>query len=59
MNRKVSTDEFLEQVNVSWAMPVDFVDDYISEIYELFETGSVTIKLNKKEYVLNLSITTE
>lgn len=49
-------DEFVEIVQETWDSPADFIDDYITEIYELFETGSVTFKIKNREFTLSLKV---
>lgn len=49
-------DEFVELIQQSCETPADFIDDYITEVYELFETSSVIINVKGKELVLSLKV---
>lgn len=54
--KTLNHDEFVEIIQETWADPADFIDDYITEIYELFETSSVTFKIKNKEFTLSLKV---
>ena len=45
--------EFLDELNMD---VIEFMDKYSDEIIELFETGSVTIEYQRKNYVLSIKV---
>jgi hypothetical protein len=51
----ISTD--LEKVFEDDFDPLLFMEEYESEIIELFETGSVTLKFKDKNYLLTVTVT--
>lgn len=49
-------DFFLAELDEAQLDTPEFVEDFNSEVVELFETGSVTFKLNNKEITISLVI---